>query len=87
MLFTLGKLENIKQIIIFKLGGEEINKTSEYKDLGLILDEHLKFGCCAETIAASASRALGSVISKFKSFRDMGYETCTTLFNVGVIPI
>ena len=81
------KIRKHQTEIIFKLGGEEINKTSEYKYLGLILDEHLKLGCCAETIAASASRALVSVISKFKSFRDMGYETYTTLFNVGVIPI
>jgi hypothetical protein len=71
----------------FHIGGKEVSKVSDYKYLGLILDKNLKYAECAEAMAASASRALGSIISKYKSYRDMGYKTYTNLFNAGVIPI
>ena len=62
--------------INFKMGDEILEKTSKYKYLGVMLDEFLKFDC-----------ALGAIISKYKLFKDMGFNTYTKLFNTGVIPI
>ena len=62
---------------------------SEYKYLGIILDEHLKFDSCISALASAAGRALGAIISKFKELKNVGYHTCTytKLYNSGVTPI
>ena len=50
----------------FKYGEHIINMASEYKYLGVIVDEHLKFDSCISALASAAGRALGEIISKFK---------------------
>ena len=81
------KIRKCETEVQFVMGEQEINKTPNYKYLGIILDEHLKFTKATDTIAASAQRALGSIVSKYKSYRDMGYKTYSTLFSAGVLPI
>ena len=71
----------------FEYGGKTIELKSEYKYLGVILDEHLTFTTCSKVLADSGGRALGAVISKFKQFRDVGYNTFTKMFETGVIPV
>ena len=58
--------------------------------MGLVLDEHLNFVNASEELeelASSGQRALGAIIYKYKEFKDMGFNTYTTLFNSGVLPI
>ena len=71
----------------FKYGEHIINMASEYKYLGIIIDEHLKFDSCISALASAAGRALGAIISKFKELKNVGYHTYTKLYNNGVTPI
>ena len=71
----------------FKLGDCNIDTVDRYKYLGVVLDSSLDFGVTAAVLAESAGRALGTIYSKFKSNKGLGYETYTKLYNSGVIPI
>ena len=51
--------------IIFKCGDIDIAYSTNYKYLGLWLDEHLNMQCTVNELAKSASRALGALISIF----------------------
>lgn len=51
----------------------------KYKYLGLILTEFLDFHVMAKAVAASAGRALGVLIAKFKASGGMPYKCFTTL--------
>ena len=67
--------------------GKEIEIKNNYRYLGVILDDHLHLSHCTQTLAHAAGRALGAIISKFKSLRNVGYKTFTNLFSSGVQPI
>ncbi len=41
----------------------------------------------ANILAESAGKALGGIISKFKSAKNITYDIFETLFNTGVVPI
>ena len=69
---------------VFHLGETPLNYEDHYKYLGVIFEEHLDFNTCAETLGAAGGRALGSVISKFKSIKNMGFSTFSFMY--GVIP-
>ena len=71
----------------FKYGDEHIEIVSKYKYLGIIFDEHLTFNNCIETLSEAGGRALGSIISKFKTLKDCTFNTYDKLFNTGVTPI
>ena len=58
-----------------------------YKYLGCYLDEHLNFHKCSQILADSGGRALGGIITKFRSLKDTGYKTYTKLFDTGVVPV
>ena len=64
-----------------------IEIVDKYKYLGIYLDEHVEYNECSRVLAESAGRALGGIISKFRSLKDCGYKTYTKLFDTGVIPI
>ena len=68
----------------FKINGSEIEIVNQYQYLGIIFDEHLTFEKCAKALSDSGGRALGSVISKFKQFKNVGYNTFTKLYDTGV---
>ena len=55
--------------------------------MGVILDEHLTYKSATKILANAGGRALGGIISKFKSFKDIGYDTYTKLFDNCVAPI
>ena len=71
----------------FMYGQSELEKVSQYKYLGIILDEYLKYNCCIKALADSSGRALGGIISKFKSLRNVGYDTFSKLYKSGVQPV
>ena len=71
----------------FNIGGNKLLKVKEYRYLGIILDEFLTFKATSELLSGSASRALGAIITKFKSFKNAGYKAYTKLFNTNVCSI
>ena len=71
----------------FKLGNNCLTITNSYKYLGCILDTNLNYSLCIETLSASGQCALGSVITTFKGYKDMGIETYKKLYSSCVVPI
>ena len=71
----------------FTYGCENIEIVSRYKYLGLVFDEFLDYNVTASVLADSAGRALGAIYNKFKLNKGFGYDTYTTLYESGVIPI
>ena len=51
------------------------------------LNEHMGFNTTAETLAKAGGRALGAVISKIQSYKDVGFNTYSNLFNSCVVPV
>ncbi len=71
----------------FFIDNEEVEILDRYKYLGIILNEHLDFNVTASTLAGAAGRALGGIITKFNSFRNIGFKTYSKLYHSGVLPI
>ena len=71
----------------FTYGSKAIDIVKCYKYLGVIFDKFMSYDECSKSLSESAGRALGMLISKFKHFRDTGYETFKKLFDSGVQPI
>ena len=65
----------------------EITVVPNYEYLGVIMDEFLKFDVCTKTLASAGGRALGSIISKFRNLKGVGYETFLKLYENKVKPI
>ncbi len=59
----------------FYLGMDLVDICQQYQYLGIITNEHLSYEITATTLTESAGRALGGVISKFKSFKNVGFQT------------
>ena len=57
----------------FTLKGSELEKVDIYKYLGFYMHEHMNFEINEERLAESGSRALGSIINKFKQMKNVGY--------------
>ena len=58
-----------------------------YKYLGILIDEHLTYEHCAKVLSDSAGRALGGIINKFKSLRDVGFTTFERMYDAGVMTV
>ena len=71
----------------FRFNNEEIHCVDKYKYLGIILQDNLDFNVTATILANSGSRALGGIISKFKKLKGLGFNTFSSLFTSGVVPI
>ena len=71
----------------FKIGPMAIETVGKYRYLGVTLDENLDFKVSAQELAEAGGRALGGLISKFKTHKNIGYHTFTKLFNQGITPI
>ncbi len=72
----------------FKLGdGADLEIVENYKYLGTFFDEYLTFGKATEVLSTAANRALGGMINKFKSMREMNYRTYTKLYESLVCPV
>lgn len=61
--------------------------TNVYKYLGFTLDEFMAYDKGVEILADSAGRAVGSIISKMKFCKDIGYSTYSQLYQACVWPI
>jgi len=71
----------------FKYSNAILDKVPSYKYLGVIFDEYTKFDFCTKALADSGGRALGAIISKFKSLKNVGYKTFEVMYNSGVKPV
>ena len=71
----------------FKVGNETVDYASVYRYLGVHLNEHLEFGIIAETLSKAGGRALGAVISKIHSYKDVGFKTYSKLYYTCVVPV
>ena len=70
---------------VFRIGDKVIEISTQYTYLGLMLTEHLDYNMMAKNIALSANRALGLVISKFRAFGGLPFNTFTKLYDSIVI--
>ncbi len=59
----------------FTFDNSPLNVVNKYKCLGVILEEHLDFNLTASVLANAAGLALGSVISNFKTLKNVGFST------------
>ena len=64
----------------FNIGDNKFSYVSCYKYLGLVLDEHLNYDKAIIELSASAKRALGSIISKYKTNRNMSFPHMQNYF-------
>ncbi len=73
----------------FMLGntGKELKIVESYKYLGVILDQYLTFMKATDVLSNASGRALGSMINKYKSMKEMGYSTYSKLFYAMVTPV
>ena len=72
---------------IFKCGDDTVEVVDKYKYLGLILTEYLDHKFMADTVAKSASRALGFLISKSKSMGGVPFRCFTKLYDALVMSV
>ena len=77
----------VKSSFSFTFNQEQVECVNRYKYLGIILDENLDFNCTASVLSNSANRALGGICSKFRKLKGLGFNTMTSLFQTGVVPI
>ena len=77
------KLTSFKYI----MSNTELEIVTEYKYLGFYLHENLNFDNCANHFVSAGSRALGSVINKFKCLKNATFNSFTKLFNAGITSI
>lgn len=73
--------------VTFQINGIKLEQVTHYKYLGVVMDEHLEYDLCVNTLSNAARRALGKIIYKSKSLSGLGYETYTKLYNSMVAPI
>ena len=71
----------------FTLGRRPLDTVTQYKYLGVTLDQHMDFSVTSSLLAGAGGRALGAIIQKAKCINGLGYTTYTTMFNSGVAPI
>ena len=81
------KLNEPRSTFKFHLDTIQLSIVNQYKYLGIILNEFLDYDVTAQVLSDAASRALGSIINKYKSINGLGYYTYTRLFQSGVCPI
>ena len=71
----------------YHFGDNELSTVDKYKYLGLYLDENITFEHCSRVLSESAGRALGGIINKFKSLRDVGFGTFGKMYETGVMSV
>ncbi len=81
------KARKTRSNYIFNLGHSDLEYVNEYKYLGLIFNEHLNYVTTTDILTKSAGRAFNSCLNKFKTIKNMGYQTYTKLFETCVNPV
>ena len=71
----------------FHIGNQPVEYATVYRYLGIHMHENLDFSETAEVLSQAGGRALGAMISKIHSYKDVGYNTYSKLFNSCVAPV
>lgn len=71
----------------FSCGTANLEVVSQYKYLGLIINEFLDYNVSVKHIANQAGRALGSIIAKSKSLGGLPFQCFHKLYDSLVLPI
>ena len=71
----------------FKVGNHTVDYVSVYRYLGVHLNEHMDSSIIAETLSKAGGRALGAVMSKIHSYKDVGFKTYSQLYYSCVVPV
>ena len=71
----------------FHIGDQPVEYATVYRYLGIHMQENLDFCETAEVLSQARGRALGAMISKIHSYKDIGYNTYSKLFNSCVAPV
>ena len=71
----------------FTCGNLHLNIVSQYKYLGLTLNQYLDWDMTVKVLANSAHRALGVIIAKHKRFGGMPFKAFTAAYDSMVRPI
>ena len=71
----------------FHIGDQPVEYATVYRYLGIHMQENLDFCEAAEVLSQAGGRALGAMISKIHSYKDIGYNTYSKLFNSCVAPV
>ena len=71
----------------FRIGKKPADYVTEYKYLGVIIDEFLDFTPHSNIMSGAGHRALGGLIGKYKKLNGMGYDTYTKCFKTCVCPV
>ena len=67
---------------VFMLGEKPIGIETQYTYLSMLLTEQMDYNIMAKQVAKSANRALGLVISKYKTFVGLPYNSYTKLYSI-----
>lgn len=81
------KRNSKKSNFTFYIGNTKLEYASVYKYLGVLFNENRDFKNNAENLSKSGGRALGSLISKIHSLKDIGFTTFEKLFYSCVAPV
>ena len=73
--------------VVFKINGNSLEQVTNYKYLGVIMQENLDYSVCINTLCNAAKRALGKIIYKSKTLKCLGFHTYSKLYNSMVAPI
>ena len=68
-------------------GSTELKIADKYVYLGITLNEFLDFNFTAKMVSQAASRALGLLIAKYKTLRDMPFDVYCKLYDAMVWPV
>ncbi len=71
----------------FHIGTDTVDIIDKYKYLGIYLNEFMNYQDIASCLSGAAGRALGGIISKFRSFKNVGFNSFSKLYHSGVVPI
>jgi hypothetical protein len=69
------------------LNNQAVETVSQYKYLGVVLDQFLNYKVTSEILASAGGRALGAVLTKYRSLNGMGFNTFQKLYHSCVCPI
>ena len=80
-------LKKVRCPVTFRVNDTDLMTVTQYRYLGLVLNEFMDMNLTAKTVAQSAIRALGILITKYKAHGGMPYETYNRLFHNLVLPV
>ena len=75
MLCISGEASSRDQHSILKIGNQPLLIVEQYRYLGVIFHEEMKFREAAKTLLKGGGRALGAGISKIHYFKEIGFKT------------